>query len=103
MLLEGVDSAALTSQILIFAAIILAGYLILVRPAMKRQKEAQKLQASLVEGDRVLTSIGVYGTIKHLGDNQAILEIAPQVEITIAKQIVMRVVSAEEEEFEYED
>ena len=43
------------------------------------------------------------GTISQMGEKQAIIEIAPGIEMTVMKQAILRVVTASEEEFEYED
>ena len=45
----------------------------------------------------------LFGTIVHLGERQAVLEIAPGIEMTVLKQAIMRSVSPAEEEFEYEE
>ena len=76
-------------------------YFLLIRPQQKRTKEQQSKLAALEAGSRVMTISGIIGTISHLGEKQAILEIAPGVEITIDK----RAISTQpiEDEFEYVD
>lgn len=76
-------------------------YFLLIRPQQKRAKEQQSKLAALEAGSRVMTISGIIGTISHLGEKQAILEIAPGVEITIDK----RAISTQpiEDEFEYVD
>ena len=78
-----------------------AFYFLLIRPQKKRAKEQQEKLAALEAGSRVMTISGIIGTISHLGEKQAILEIAPGVEITIDK----RALSTQpiEDEFEYVD
>ena len=48
-------------------------------------------------------SSGVFGTIRHLGERQAIIEIAPGIEMTVVKQAVVKTLTAEDDEFEYSD
>ena len=76
-------------------------YFLLIRPQKKRAKEQQEKLAALEAGSRVMTISGIIGTISHLGEKQAILEIAPGVEITVDK----RALSTQpiDDEFEYVD
>ncbi len=78
-----------------------AFYFLLIRPQKKRAKEQQEALAAMQAGSRVMTISGIIGTISHIGEKQAILEIAPGVEITIDK----RALSTQpiEDEFEYVD
>ncbi|MDO4784818.1 MAG: preprotein translocase subunit YajC [Propionibacteriaceae bacterium] len=89
--------------LLLFAAIIGVMYFLMIRPQQKRMKEHQMLVDSLGEGRRIILTSGLFATIKHVGDTQAIVELAPGVEITILRQVIMRAVKADEEEFEYAD
>lgn len=63
-----------------------AVYFLMIRPQQKRAKETANLMASLEPGSRVMTISGIVGTIKYLGDKQAILEVSPGVEITMDKR-----------------
>ena len=50
-----------------------------------------------------MTTAGVLVTIRELGERTAVVEISPGVEMTVLKQAIMRTVTADEEEFEYDD
>lgn len=91
------------STILMLVVMMGAFWLLLIRPAQKKQREQQELVSSLQAGTRVMTTAGVFGTIRHLGERQAIVEIAPGVEMTLLKTAILRAVPATEEEFEYDD
>lgn len=91
------------STILMMVLMVVVFYLLLIRPAQKRQKKQQEMVSALAEGSRILTNAGVYATIVRMGEKQAIIEIAPGVEMTVLKQAILRVVNAEEDEFEYPD
>jgi preprotein translocase subunit YajC len=67
-------------------------YFLLIRPQQKRQKETQKMIAALKNGDRVITSSGIYGTISGVKDNSFILKIADNTKIEILKTAVTSVV-----------
>ena len=62
-------------SLLIFALpLLLLGWLFFTQN--KRMKQMREFSSSLNVGDHVVTSSGVYGTIKHLDDTTAWLEIA---------------------------
>jgi len=63
-------------------------YFLLIRPQQKRQKETQKMIAALKNGDRVLTSSGIYATISGVKDDTFILKIADNVKIEVLKSAV---------------
>ena len=79
-------------------------FVFLIQRPLKKQQEAQRqLQSSLAEGGRVMLTSGVFGTLRHLGDKQAVVELAPGLEVTVLRQAISRTVSPDEEEFEYAD
>lgn len=91
------DFSLLLTIVLMGAAV----YFLMIRPQQKRTKEQQRLMGELAPGSRVMTISGIVGTIKYLGDKQAILEVSPGVEMTIDK----RALSTQPvvDEFEYAD
>lgn len=62
-----------------------AFYLLLWRPQQRRVGAARALQAALHDGDRVMTTSGIYGRITRLGEAEVELEIAPNVVIRVAR------------------
>ena len=80
-----------------------AFYFLLIRPQQKRAKAQQAMTNALEPGTRVMLSSGVFGTIRHLGERQAIIEIAPGIEMTVVKQAVVKTLTPEDDEFEYSD
>lgn len=96
------DSSML-STLLMLAVMGVAFWLLLIRPAQRKQKAQQELVSSLGPGARVMTTAGMFGTIREVGERTAVLEISPGVEMTVLKQAIMRTVTADEEEFEYDD
>ena len=89
----------------IIMLVVLGGvfYFFLMRPQQKRMKEQQEKLASIDVGTRVMLTSGIFGTVRHRGDKQLILEVAPGMEITVVKQAIMKMVDPSEEEFEYEE
>jgi preprotein translocase subunit YajC len=62
-----------------------AVYLLLWRPQQRRIQAVRRLQNQIQEGDEVLTTSGIYGTIRRLGESDADLEIAPGTVIHVAR------------------
>lgn len=77
----------LTSWLFI-AAIAVVFWLLIIRPAARRQKEVQALQAALAVGDDVMLTSGVLGTIVDADDDFLRLEIAPDVVISVVRGAV---------------
>ncbi|MEK6591416.1 MAG: preprotein translocase subunit YajC [Nitrospinota bacterium] len=60
-------------------------YLLLIRPQAKKQKEHKVMLASIKEGDNVLTTGGIYGTIIKIKDDIITLQIADNVKIKVSR------------------
>ena len=63
-------------------------YFLMIRPQMKRAKEAKAMIEALQKGDEVITAGGVVGRITKLGEAYISLEIAPNTEISVQKGAV---------------
>lgn len=72
------------------------------RQVKKQQEERAKLESNLQEGTRVVLNSGLFVTITHLGDKQAVVELAPGVEVSVLKQAIIRP-AGDEEEFAFAD
>ena len=83
-----------------FGAII---YFMMIRPSRKRADDQKKMMNAMQPGARVMLTSGVFGTIRAMGDQQAVIELAPGVDVTVVKQAIAKVVADSEEEFEYTD
>lgn len=75
----------------LLALMMAAFYFLIMRPQRKRQQELQRTMASLTPGTRVMTGSGIFGTIVAIGERQAVLAIAPGVEMTVLKQAIVRI------------
>ena len=63
-------------------------YFLMIRPQMKRAKEAKAMVEALQKGDEVITAGGVLGRITRMSDAYITLEIAPNTEISVQKAAV---------------
>lgn len=66
-------------------------YLLVIRPARRRQHEVASLQASIEVGSRVMLASGIYGTVRALREDRADLEVAPGTVLEVARQAIVRV------------
>jgi preprotein translocase subunit YajC len=81
-----------------FVLILVAFYLLIIRPQRSRAKAAQKLQESLVPGAEVMTTAGLYGTLTEVRDDSVLLEVSPGVTVRFAKAAVGRIVTDDEDD-----
>jgi preprotein translocase subunit YajC len=73
-------------------------WLLIIRPAQRRQREISQVQSSLVVGDTVVLSSGIFGTISQIDDATVLVEIAPGVDIKVARGAVGSVIRDDEPE-----
>ncbi len=81
------------SQILLILSFVLIFYFLLLRPQQKRQKAVQQMLKNIKNGDRVLTSGGLYGQIIGIKEDIVVLKIAEDVKVEVAKSAIQGVVS----------
>ena len=90
-------------MLLMLVVFVGAAYFLMIRPQQKHMREHQSQIDALQPEARVILSSGVFATLSHVADTQAIVELAPGVEVTILKQAIARVAKDDEEEFEFTD
>ena len=77
---------ALMPLVLIFVIF----YFLLIVPQRKKQKAHAEMVKNLKNGDKIITTGGIYGTITRLKGNFVEVEIASQVKIRITRSCVSR-------------
>jgi len=80
------------SMIIMMVAIFAIMWFFMIKPQQKKQKEIQKFQNELTEGQQVITGGGIYGTVKSidLTKNTVDIKIARDVVITVDKSYVFK-------------
>lgn len=63
-------------------------YFLLIRPQQKKAKEHKALLDNLKEGDQIITSGGILGTIIRIDDQVVNLEIADKVRIKMGRPYI---------------
>ena len=86
------------STLILIALMVVAFYLLIMRPQRKRQMEIQRTLSALAPGQRVMLGSGLFGTVLAVGEKQVVLEISPGNELTVLKQAVARVVTEGDED-----
>ena len=81
-------------ELLPFAAIAAAFWLLIIRPSSARRKAQAALVASLAPGQRVMTTAGVFGTVVSIDAERVSVEISPGVVIEMLAAAIAQVVPA---------
>lgn len=74
--------------ILMMVLIFVVFYFFMIRPQSKRQKEIKAQREAMKQGDKVVTSGGIYGKVRDIKDTTIVVEIAENVRITVDKNSV---------------
>ena len=84
---QGAPSALV--QLLPFALVLAIFYFIILMPMKRRQQKVATFLAGLKEGDKVVTSGGIYGTITRVGEQALQLQVADRVRIDVSRNAVV--------------
>ena len=85
----GGGSTDIILQMAPFGIILVIMYFLILRPQQKRAKDQQELVTNVRRGDVVVTTGGLIGKVTKSVDNTEVeLEIAPNVRVRIARQMI---------------
>lgn len=85
VLLQAAAENAGMMNILMIVAIIAVFYFFMIRPQQKKAKKLREFREGIQEGQKVVTAGGIYGKVKKVKDTTFVVEIAPNVSITVDK------------------
>ena len=80
-------------QLLPLVAIGALFWLVLIRPAQRRQRALGQLQRAVDVGDQVMLTSGIFGTVRALDDDAISLEVADGVTVRVVRAAVGSVVT----------
>lgn len=83
------QQAAMPLVILQFAIIIAIFYFVIMLPMKNRQKKVDAFLAALKEGDKVVTSGGIFGSVAKIKEDAISLQIAPNVRVDISRAAIV--------------
>ncbi len=92
-----------SSLLLILVLGLGALWLIVIRPQRRKQKQQQSMQTELAIGDEVVTAGGLYGKVTQIEDDEVRVEIAPNVEVRLARRAIAAHLTEPEPEPEADD
>jgi preprotein translocase subunit YajC len=81
---QGGGWASLLPLVLIFVVF----YFFMIRPQMKKAKEAKKFRENIKKGDKIITIGGIHGKIVDINDATFIIEVEDGVKLKIEKTAV---------------
>jgi len=93
----GEGGGGLVSTLIMFGAIFLIFYFMIIRPQQKRAKERDKLLSNLEKGDKVVTNGGIHGVIAGLEDKTALLQVSENVKLKIDRSAITTVLAKKTE------
>lgn len=93
------NGAFILLLLLLFAAF----YVLMIRPQRQRQAQHQALIDNVGEGEDVLTTGGIYGTITQIEGDDLVVEIAEGVTVHMTRKGIAAVLPPEEEEEETDE
>lgn len=82
--------------VLMFGSIFAIFYFMIIRPQRKQQSERKQMIDALKRGDKIVTSGGLFGTVKDVKGDRVIVTIAEGVKVEVAKSAVSGVVNESE-------
>jgi preprotein translocase subunit YajC len=72
--------------------LVVAFYFLLIRPQKNRQKKHADMVSAVAPGTEVMTTAGIFGTVREASDTELSLEIAPGMVIRILPAAVSKVI-----------
>ncbi len=82
---SGGGAGGMGSTLFMLIAIIAVFYFFMIRPQQKKQKDLQKSRESMRVGDKIVTSGGIHGRTKEVGDTWFLIEVSDGVRIKFEK------------------
>jgi preprotein translocase subunit YajC len=89
------SGGGMISTIVMFGAIFVIFYFMIIRPQQKRAKEREKLLSNVQKGDKVVTSGGLHGIVAGLDEKTVLLEVGDKVKMTFERSAIAVIVTKE--------
>ncbi len=87
-------SGSMVSTIIMFGAIFVIFYFMIIRPQQKRAKEREKLLSGVQKGDKVITSGGMHGTVTHVEDKVVFVQVSDNLKLKFEKSAISTIVQS---------
>jgi preprotein translocase subunit YajC len=73
--------------------VVVVFYFLMLRPQRRRRQAQQALLAAVKKGDEIVTSDGLFGTVRQVRDTFVVLEIADRKQVRLLKSAVSQVLA----------
>ena len=71
-------------------------YFLVILPQQRQRKKVQEMLRAIKNGDKVITTSGIYGTINGMDGDTIILKIADNVKIRVARAAIAQVEASDD-------
>lgn len=88
---QGDGGGSFISTIIMFGAIFLIFYFMIIRPQQKRAKEREKMLSNIQKGDKVVTNGGMHGVIAGLDEKTVLLQVGDNVKLKFERSAITSV------------
>jgi len=73
ILLNGQDGGDFSGMLIMMGGMFVIMYFFMIRPQMKKAKEAKKFQESIAVGDKVMTLGGIHGKVLEVDETTVVI------------------------------
>jgi preprotein translocase subunit YajC len=87
---------SLVSTLIMFGAIFLIFYFMIIRPQQKRAKEREKMLSNIEKGDKVIISGGIHGIVAGLEEKTALVAVSENVKVKVERSAITSVLTTKE-------
>jgi len=92
---DGGGGGSLISTFIMFGAIFLIFYFMIIRPQQKRAKEREKMLSNVQKGDKVVTSGGLHGVVAGIDEKTILLQVSENVKMKFERSAITSIIAKE--------
>jgi len=92
---DGGGGGSLISTFVMFGAIFLIFYFMIIRPQQRRAKEREKMLSNVQKGDKVVTSGGLHGIVAGLDEKTVLLQVSENVKMKFERSAIANIIAKE--------
>jgi preprotein translocase subunit YajC len=87
---------SLMSTVIMFGAIFVIFYFMIIRPQQKRAKEREKMLSNMQKGDKVVTSGGLHGIIAGIDEKTVLLQVSDNMKLKFERSAIATIIAQKE-------
>ena len=84
---------SMMTTVIMFVAIILIFYFLIIRPQKKRDKETKAMLDAMKKGDKIVTIGGIHGTVVTVKDQTVVIKVDDNTRIEFTKTAISTVLN----------